>query len=146
MEGMKILLVEDNLDDIELTKRALSQCKVKNPVFIARDGQEAIDYIFHKGKYSEGTDAPVPNVIILDLKLPRMDGFEVLKRIKEDNILKRIPIIMLTTSKRDEDVIKSYDLGVNSYIIKPVDFDKFIDTIQSIQEYWGDTNMSPVLQ
>jgi len=132
---INILLVEDNPDDVELTLLALEKNNIANPVSVVRDGQEALDYLFYKGKY-EGADHDLPNLVLLDLKLPKVDGIEVLHKIKADRKLKLIPVVVLTSSKEDNDVLKSYDLGVNSYIRKPVDFDQFVDTVKQIGFYW----------
>jgi two-component system, chemotaxis family, response regulator Rcp1 len=128
----RILLVEDNLNDIEITRRALEKGQVKNELTIARDGQEAIDILFGRAKVR----ASLPGLILLDLNLPRVDGREVLSRIKTDPELRRIPVIVLTTSTREEDVVRSYDLGVNTFISKPVRFEDFIKVVTAIQEYW----------
>jgi two-component system, chemotaxis family, response regulator Rcp1 len=127
----KILLVEDNPNDIEITRRALEKGQVKNELTIARDGQDALDILF-----GSGSRASLPGLILLDLNLPRVDGREVLSRIKGDPDLKRIPVIVLTTSTREEDVVRSYDLGVNTFISKPVRFEDFIKVVTAIQEYW----------
>ncbi len=132
---INILLVEDNPDDVELTIHALEKNNITNPVKIVRDGQEALDYLFHKGKYANSKH-DLPNLILLDLKLPKVDGIEVLKEIKYDRKLKLIPVVVLTSSKEESDVVKSYDLGVNSYIRKPVDFDQFVETVKQIGFYW----------
>jgi len=127
----RILLVEDNPNDIEITRRALDKGQVKNELTIARDGQEALDILF--GSRSKTS---LPGLILLDLNLPRVDGREVLSRIKGDPLLKRIPVIVLTTSTREEDVVRTYDLGVNTFISKPVRFEDFIKVVAAIQEYW----------
>ena len=132
---INILLVEDNPDDVELSLLALERNNIANPVTVVRDGQEALDYLFYKGKY-EGAEHDLPNLVLLDLKLPKVDGIEVLNKIKADRKLKLIPVVVLTSSKEDNDVLKSYDLGVNSYIRKPVDFDQFVDTVKQIGFYW----------
>jgi two-component system, response regulator len=132
---INILLVEDNPDDVELTILALERNNIANPVTVVRDGQEALDYLNYKGKYTNA-DHELPNLILLDLKLPKVDGIEVLNQIKGDRKLKLIPVVVLTSSKEDSDVLKSYDLGVNSYIRKPVDFDQFVDTVKHIGFYW----------
>jgi two-component system, response regulator len=139
---INILLVEDNPDDVELTILALEKNNIANPVKVVRDGQEALDYLFYKGKYA-GQDHPLPNLVLLDLKLPKVDGIEVLQKLKADRKLKLIPIVVLTSSKEETDVIKSYDLGVNSYIRKPVDFDQFVDTVKQIGFYWLLLNEQP---
>ena len=127
----RILLVEDNPNDIEITRRALDKGQVKNELTIARDGQEALDILF--GSRSKTS---LPGLILLDLNLPRVDGREVLSCIKGDPLLKRIPVIVLTTSTREEDVVRTYDLGVNTFISKPVRFEDFIKVVAAIQEYW----------
>lgn len=142
---VNILLVEDNPDDVELTLHALKKNNIVNPVKIARDGQEALDYLFYKGKYRDG-DHDLPNVILLDLKLPKVDGIEVLQRIKSDRRTKLIPVVVLTSSKEESDLLKSYDLGVNSYIRKPVDFDQFVETVRQIGFYWMLINEQPQVQ
>lgn len=132
---INILLVEDNPDDVELTLLALEKNNIANPVKVVRDGQEALDYLFYHGRYAE-QDYQLPNLILLDLKLPKVDGIDVLHKIKADRKLKLIPVVVLTSSKEESDVLKSYDLGVNSYIRKPVDFDQFVDTVKQIGFYW----------
>lgn len=141
-----ILLVEDNQDDIELTGKALRKGKIYNHLYIVKDGKEAIDFLFHRGIYKKKSKAPVPGIILLDINLPKIDGIEVLRQIKNHPKLKRIPVIILTTSKRDQDIIQSYNLGVNSYIQKPVDFDKFMETVKNIELYWILTNTPPILE
>ncbi len=139
---INILLVEDNPDDVELTILALEKNNIANPVKVVRDGQEALDYLFYRGRYAE-QDHPLPNLVLLDLKLPKVDGIEVLQKLKADRKLKLIPIVVLTSSKEETDVIKSYDLGVNSYIRKPVDFDQFVNTVKQIGFYWLLLNEQP---
>ncbi len=141
---VNILLVEDNPDDVKITERALTKGKVLNRLYVARDGQEALDFLFNEGEYADTQKAPRPGLILLDINLPKVNGIDVLKKVKADEKLRRIPIIMLTVSKRDEDIIRSYDLGVNSYIIKPVEFDKFVEMIKNIELYWLLTNIPPV--
>ena len=137
-----ILLIEDNPDDVELTLYAFKKNNIANPVEVVRDGQEALDYIFYKGKYSNSTH-PLPGLILLDLKLPKVDGIEILRNVKADRRLKLIPVVVLTSSKEEKDVIESYDLGVNSYIRKPVDFDQFVETVKHIGFYWLLINEPP---
>jgi CheY-like chemotaxis protein len=132
---VNILLVEDNPDDVELTLHALKKNNIVNPVKIIRDGQEAVDYLFYKGAYTNSKHY-LPSLILLDLKLPKVDGIEVLQKLKNDRKLKLIPVVVLTSSKEESDVVKSYDLGVNSYIRKPVDFEQFVETVKQIGFYW----------
>jgi two-component system response regulator len=128
-----ILLVEDNPGDVRLTKEALRDAKVLNEIFIARDGVEAMEILHRKGKFSK---VPLPDLILLDLNLPKKDGREVLAEIKEDPILKHIPVVILTTSKADEDIIKTYNLHANAYITKPVDLNRFAEIIHVLNEFW----------
>jgi len=141
-QSIRILLVEDNPDDVELTLHALKKNNIVNPVMVVRDGQEAVDYLLYQGKYSSSSHE-LPKLILLDLKLPKVDGIEVLHKIKADRKLKLIPVVVLTSSKEESDVIKSYDLGVNSYIRKPVDFDQFVETVKQIGFYWLLINEQP---
>ncbi|MBN2055265.1 response regulator [bacterium] len=142
-EGLDIMLVEDNQDDIILMQRAFSQNRIRNRVRIVRDGEEALDYIFHRGKYEDISDCPMPGLVILDLKLPRIDGVEVLKIIKSDKKLRTIPIIMLTTSRDERDIKLCYQLGVNSYIVKPTEFDTFAGIVGEVTNYWLQLNELP---
>ncbi len=142
---IEILLVEDNIDDVELTIMALRRGKISNSMHVVRDGEEALNYLFHRENYIEKKKAPIPGLILLDIKLPKINGIEVLKQVKNDRRLKLIPVVILTTSRRDEDIIRSYDLGVNSYIMKPVEFDKFIDVVKNIELYWVLTNTPPII-
>ncbi|OGW30087.1 MAG: two-component system response regulator [Nitrospirae bacterium GWC2_42_7] len=139
---INILLVEDNPDDVELTMHALKKSNIANPIEVVRDGQEAIDYLFYKGKYLNSKHS-LPNLILLDLKLPKVNGIEILHKIKNDRKLKLIPVVVLTSSKEENDIMKSYDLGVNSYIRKPVDFDQFVETVKQIGFYWLLINERP---
>ncbi|MGF7139165.1 response regulator [Roseimarinus sediminis] len=139
MENLKeveILIVEDNPLDAEMALRALKKNKLTNNVMVVGDGEEALDFLFAKGKYEERININRPKIILLDLKLPKINGLEVLKVLKSDPQTKIIPVIMLTSSKEESDVIKSYELGVNSYIVKPVDFDKFVEAIRNLGYYW----------
>lgn len=146
MKGLiDILLVEDNPDDVELTLHALKMNNILNPVDVVRDGQEAIDYLFYTGQYSDSKH-PLPGVILLDLKLPKVDGIDILRKIKDDTRLRSIPVVVLTSSKEDKDLINSYNLGVNSYIRKPVDFDQFVETVKTIGYYWLLLNEPPVVK
>jgi CheY-like chemotaxis protein len=143
MKEKIILLVEDNPDDITLTLRALKKNNISNEVVIAKDGVEALDYLFGTGMY-EGRDTSVmPVVTLLDLKLPRIDGLEVLKRVRENERTKLIPIVILTSSKEENDLINGYSLGANSYIRKPVDFNQFSEAIRELGLYWILLNESP---
>jgi chemotaxis family two-component system response regulator Rcp1 len=128
-----ILLVEDNPGDVRLTREALAEGKVLNNLHVAQDGLEAMEYLFQKGKFAQ---AVRPDIILLDLNLPKKDGREVLAEIKSDPSLRRIPVVILTTSKAEEDVLKTYDLHANCYITKPVDLDQFIGVVQSVEEFW----------
>jgi CheY-like chemotaxis protein len=133
---VEILLVEDNPEDLELTQRALRKANLANRIEVARDGAEALDYIFcegpHQGRHIEDT----PRVILLDLKLPKVDGLEVLRRIKGDPRTCDIPVVVLTSSKEQNDVVESYELRANSYIVKPVNFERFIEAVQQLGMYW----------
>lgn len=138
-----ILLVEDNPDDVELTLRSLRKHNLANKVFVVRDGEEALEYIFASGKYAERNFEDHPKVILLDLKLPKVDGLEVLRRIKSHERTKLIPVVVLTSSREEKDIIESYRLGVNSYLVKPVDFDKFVECVTELGFYWVLLNKQP---
>ena len=143
MEAKMILLVEDNPSDVDLTKRALAKNNVANELVVARDGQEALDYLFGTGTYA-GRDILIqPVIVLLDLRLPKVDGLAVLKAIKGDERTRRIPVVVLTTSKEDQDMIQAYDLGVNSYIRKPVDFAEFVLAVNHLGIYWLVINEPP---
>jgi two-component system, chemotaxis family, response regulator Rcp1 len=133
VETIDILLVEDNPGDVRLTREALKDAKVLNEVYVAQDGVEAMEFLQRKGKFA---NVPTPDLVLLDLNLPRKDGREVLAEIKQDPKLKRIPVVILTTSKADEDIIKTYNLHANAYITKPVDLNRFIDIIHALEEFW----------
>jgi len=135
-QPVKILLVEDNVQDIEITQRAFAKGRVRNELTVVRDGEEAIDYLYHRGKYQDPATSPRPGMILLDLNLPKVGGLEVLQQIKKDDQLKQIPVIVLTVSQREEDIVRSYDLGVNTYIQKPVEFDNFMRVVNAVHEYW----------
>lgn len=134
--AVEILLVEDNPQDLELALRALKKANVSNAIQVARDGAEAMEFIFCEGAYAGRRIEQVPKVILLDLKLPKVDGLEVLKRLKSDPRTRLIPVVILTSSKEQRDVIESYNLGVNSYIVKPVDFEGFAKAVSQLGFYW----------
>ena len=129
----RVLLVEDSPDDVLLTREALKEAKVANELHVAEDGEEALDFVRRRGSHS---DAPRPDLIILDLNLPRKDGREVLVELKEDSDLQRIPVVVLTTSASDEDVMRAYEHHVNAYVRKPIGLDRFVEIVQSIDEFW----------
>ncbi len=133
VETIDILLVEDNPGDVRLTKEALKDAKVLNDVHVAKDGVEAIQFLHKEARFE---NVPTPDLILLDLNLPRKDGREVLAEVKADPKLKRIPIVILTTSKADEDIIKTYNLHANAYITKPVDLSRFVEIIHTLEEFW----------
>lgn len=137
-----ILLVEDNPNDIELTLIALEKVRLANPVVSVRDGVEALDYLRREGQWSERAEEN-PAVILLDKKLPKIDGHEVLKIVRADENLKRIPIVMLTSSREEKDLLRSYDLGVNAYVVKPVEFDDFMAAISDLGVFWAVLNEPP---
>ena len=144
MSSKKILLVEDNTDDVLLTLRALQRANILNEVVVARDGAEALDYLTSQGQYAGRDSKDVPVVVLLDLKMPRMGGLEFLEKIRNVNELKFLPVVILTSSGEDRDVCESYNLGANSYIQKPVDFDQFVQAIRTLGWYWLVLNVSPV--
>jgi two-component system response regulator len=135
-----ILLVEDNPDDIELTLHAFKTANLANPVHVARDGVEALDFIFCTGPHADRNIQDTPKLILLDLKLPRLDGHEVLKRIKGDPRTSAIPVVVLTSSAEERDVMSTYQTGANSYIVKPVDFEQFTESVRDIGKYWLEIN------
>ncbi|MBI2487468.1 MAG: response regulator [Deltaproteobacteria bacterium] len=140
---VEILLVEDNPNDEELTLRALRKHNLANRVHVVRDGAEALEFVFATGAYTDRKVENRPEVILLDLKLPKVDGLEVLRRIKSDERTKMTPVVVLTSSKEDRDIVESYKLGVNSYIVKPVDFDKFLQAVSQLGLYWLLLNQPP---
>ncbi len=145
MNNKQILLVEDNPDDVALTMRALKKNNIANEVIVAKDGVEALDYLFGTGA-SEGRSArKTPAVVLLDLKLPKIDGLEVLERIRKDERTKLTPVVILTSSKEEQDLIKGYRLGANSYIRKPVDFIQFSEAVRQLGLYWLILNEAPLL-
>ena len=133
MRPIELLLVEDSEPDVRLTVEALHEAKVKNRLSVVEDGVEAMDFLLRRGGYAE---APRPDLILLDLNLPRKDGRQVLREIKDDPSLRRIPVVILTTSKGEEDVLRAYDLHANCYITKPVDFNRFMEVVKSIEDFW----------
>jgi len=143
---VEILIVEDTEQDLELALRALRKAKLSNHIHVARDGEEALQFIFCEGPYAERKVENGPKVILLDLKLPKVDGLEVLQRIKSDPRTKSIPVVVLTSSKEQNDVVESYNLGVNSYIVKPVNFEQFSEAIHKIGMYWLLINHPPQLE
>jgi len=140
---VEILLVEDNPQDLELALRALEKAKVSNRIQVARDGAEALEFIFGEGAHTGRKLRDGPKVILLDLKLPKVDGLEVLRRIRGDVRTRTIPVVVLTSSKEQSDIIESYQLGVNSFIVKPVDFERFMEAVQQLGLYWLLLNQPP---
>jgi len=135
-DKVEILLVEDNPNDVELTLHALNKSHLTNKIHVARDGEEALDFFFGKTKEDPNRQIPGPKVILLDLKLPKIDGMEVLRKIKNNPATKSIPVVVLTSSNEDKDILETYSLGVNSYIVKPVDFAKFVEAMRTLGMYW----------
>jgi two-component system, response regulator len=146
MKNKVILLVEDSSSDIKLTKRALEQNQIVNNVIIAEDGREALDYLLGTGQYAGRDVRDIPAVVLLDLKLPKLDGFEVLKEIRSNELTRLLPVVILTSSDQEEDLIASYRLGANSYIRKPVDFHQFADAVRTLGMYWLLLNEAPPLK
>jgi two-component system response regulator len=140
---IEILLVEDNPDDVDMTLRALRKANIVNHIKVVRDGAEALEFIFGAGQYAAHHVENVPKLILLDLKLPKVDGFEVLKRVREDPRTKLIPVVILTSSKEQRDVVEGYQLGVNSYIVKPVHFEGFVEAVGKLGMYWLLLNQAP---
>jgi two-component system response regulator len=141
-----ILLVEDNPDDVELTRRAFHKNKIANNLDVVGDGVEALDYLFCQGKYANRDTGDMPKLILLDLKLPKMDGLQVLERLRADERTKLTPVVILTSSKEEQDLLNSYKSGANSYVRKPVDFNKFVEAVHNIGLYWLLINESPYQQ
>ena len=135
-ENVPILLVEDDLVDVKTVKRALQENRITNPLHVAGHGEEALDYLRHQGKYADVASSPRPGIIFLDLNMPVMNGIEFLKVIKADDELKRIPVLVMTTSHEESDRVESFGLGVAGYVIKPVDFIKFVEAVRVIDLYW----------
>ena len=139
-----VLLVEDNPDHAELTLKALKDGNVLNEIVWVKDGEAALDFLYHRGRYADATKAPRPGLILLDLRLPKVDGHEVLRQIKGDEDLRSIPVVMLTTSEREDEISQSYKAGANSFVSKPVRFADFVERVRSLKHYWVLTNVLPV--
>lgn len=142
-DEVEILLVEDDTNDMDLALHALRRENLANKIFVARDGEEALEFLFCRGVFSERSFDYPPRLVLLDLKLPKVDGIEVLRQIKSDSRTKTIPVVILTSSKEERDLVKGYDLGANSYIQKPVDFEQFRNTVKQAGLYWLLTNQPP---
>ncbi len=142
-EMRNILLVEDNPDDVELTLRAFEKYNIRNDITVVRDGAEALDYLFATGAYSDRDTTTMPAVVILDLKLPKVDGLEVLQRMRADERTKLVPVVILTSSKEERDMVNGYKLGANSYVRKPVDFTQFVEAARQLGLYWLVINEPP---
>jgi len=138
----RILLAEDNANDVELTLTALQECRLANEVEVVHDGAEALDYLYQRGNHADRVNG-LPGVILLDLKMPRIDGLEVLRQIKSDPALRHIPVVMLTSSREEKDLVRSYDLGVNAFVVKPVDFSQFVEAIRTLGVFWAIVNEPP---
>ncbi|MDD3568094.1 MAG: response regulator [Bacteroidales bacterium] len=144
MDDVEILLVEDNPADVELTLRALKKNSIANRVQVAEDGEVVLNFLFGHGEFSSRNTDNKPKVVLLDLNLPKVDGLEVLRTIKSNPKTQAIPVVVLTTSKQETDIIESYRLGANSYIVKPVDFEKFVDSVRELGMYWLSINQPPL--
>ena len=138
-----ILLVEDDPDDQELTRRALRGSKLRNELRVVEDGEQALDYLYRRGEFADPKSAPRPDLILLDLNLPKIDGRAVLETIKHERHLRRIPVVILTTSSQEEDILRTYDLGVNSYITKPLHMRGFVKVIRDLERYWFELVVLP---
>ncbi|HMF75521.1 MAG TPA: response regulator [Bryobacteraceae bacterium] len=143
MTSKTILLIEDNASDVELTKRALTRFHIANDMVVAEDGKEAIDYLWGEGAYIDRDLSELPTLTLLDLKLPKVSGLEVLRRIREDPRTRRLPVVIFTSSKEEQDIAAGYDLGINSYIQKPIDFKQFAEAIEQLGLYWLVWNEAP---
>lgn len=142
-QDIELILVEDNLNDAELTMRALKKNNLANKLIHLKDGSEALDYIFAEGKYKDRNIENLPKVILLDLKMPKIDGIQVLQKLKSHEMTKKIPVVVLTSSKEDPDIQKCYDLGANSYVVKPVQFESFVQAVSNLGLYWMILNQAP---
>lgn len=142
-DPIEILLVEDNPDDVELTLQALADHRLTNRIQVVRDGAEALDFLFGTGAHADRREAAQPKVVLLDLKLPKVDGLEVLRRVKSDPQTRMLPVVVLTSSREERDIVESYKLGVNSYIVKPVDFEQFVQAVRDLGLYWLLLNQQP---
>ncbi|MGH7181277.1 MAG: response regulator [Nitrospiraceae bacterium] len=141
--GMEILLVEDNPEDVEITLRAFQKYNLSNKIHVVRDGEEALECIFCTGRYADRSGGSDPRLILLDLKLPKVDGIEILQRCKADPRTKSIPVVILTSSREERDLVNTYNLGVNSYVVKPVDFSQFTEAVRQLGLYWMVLNQLP---
>ena len=142
----RILLIEDNQMDIDLTLDAFRIVRLENEIHVCRNGQEALDYLFGEGEYADRTTHPIPDLVLLDLKMPGIDGHEVLAKVKQCPVLRRIPVIVLTSSNEEGDRILSYDSGANSYLVKPINFEGFLELARRVGEYWLAINIKPPLE
>ena len=145
-DEIDILLVEDNDDDMELALHALRRERLANKIFVARDGEEALDFLFCRGEFAHRTFAHPPKLVLLDLKLPKVDGIEVLRQVKAEERTRSIPVVVMTSSKEERDIVNGYSLGANSFIQKPVDFDQFRNTVRQVGLYWMLVNQAPLPQ
>lgn len=143
MEGKMILLVEDNPDDEVLTLRAFRKNNIRNEIVVAHDGEEALDFLFRRGAYAERDPQDIPEVVLLDLKLPKVDGLEVLRQVRADPRTRLLPVVILTSSKEEQDLIEGYSRGANSYVRKPVDFNQFVEAVRQLGLYWLVLNEPP---
>lgn len=142
-EPLALLLVEDNLAHAEMVKRSFEQHKVSNCLRHVEDGQQALDYVFNEGEFTDKEKYPLPHCVLLDLRLPKVDGLEVLRRIKNDDVLKKMPVVILTTSAAEKDIARAYEYHANSYLVKPMDFDKFEEMMTELGYYWLAWNTDP---
>jgi len=143
VEEIEILLVEDNPEDAEMTMRALHRNNLVNRLHWVKDGEEALEYLYRSGRYAGRDPARPPKLVLLDIKMPKVDGIEVLRRLKADPATRSVPVVIMTSSNEDRDVVESYRLGVNSYVVKPLQFDAFLETVAKIGLYWVLTNRAP---